>query len=77
MEAKELASIEEVRKERLKEILQGRKSTESRLEEMLREVYNRRKLKSEYAIDKLLMTPEQLREKHGSQTYYKVEKEEE
>lgn len=77
MEAKELASIEEVRKERLKEILQGRKSTESRLEEMLREVYNRRKLKSEYAIDKLLMTPEQLRKKHGSQTYYKVEKEEE
>lgn len=72
-----MASIEEVRKERLKEILQGRKSTESRLEEMLREVYNRRKLKSEYAIDKLLMTPEQLREKHGSQTYYKVEKEEE
>ena len=72
-----MASIEEVRKERLKEILQGRKSTESRLEEMLREVYNRRKLKSEYAIDKLLMTPEQLREKHGSQAYYKVEKEEE
>ena len=67
-----MASIEEVRKERLKEILKSRKLTESRLTQTLAEIYNKRKLKKQFAMDKLLLSKEDLKKKHGNQAYYKI-----
>ena len=59
--------------EALKEIYsQSKENRKSRLTQTLAEIYNRRKLKKQFAMDKLLLSKEDLKKKHGNQAYYKI-----